>query len=120
MPPQIAVPRQVRRLTYKGVSNSRLTLSRLEPKLPHNRPSASKGSDPNPGGPVPKTTSNARQLVSLKQAAAYVDVNPITLRRWISAGRVRAYRVGPRFVKVDLNELETLLRPVPTADGSDV
>lgn len=57
---------------------------------------------------------SARNLVGIAQAAKYADVHPITLRRWVAGGRVPAYRVGPRLLKVDLNELEAMLRPVPT------
>jgi excisionase family DNA binding protein len=46
-------------------------------------------------------------------AAAYADVSARTLRRYISHGRLTGYRVGPRLVKVDLNELEALARPIP-------
>lgn len=53
-----------------------------------------------------------RHLVSLKAAAEYADVHPITLRRWISAGRLPAYRVGPRLLKVDLHEVDAMLSRV--------
>jgi excisionase family DNA binding protein len=62
------------------------------------------------------TVTAARRLVGIHQAAEYADVHPITLRRWISAGRLPAYRVGPRLLKVDLNELEAMLHRIPTAD----
>lgn len=63
-------------------------------------------------------TTQARRLVSISQAAQYVDVHPMTLRRWISAGRVSAYRVGPRLLKVDLVELDAMMRPIQTAGGA--
>jgi excisionase family DNA binding protein len=58
-------------------------------------------------------TAATRRLVGINQAAEYADVHPITIRRWISAGRVPAYRAGPRLLKIDLNELDAMLRPVP-------
>ena len=67
---------------------------------------------------MPKSAARLqRHLVNINQAAEYADVHPMTLRRWIAAGRVRAYRVGPRLLKVDLNELEASLRPIPTTGG---
>jgi excisionase family DNA binding protein len=57
----------------------------------------------------------SRHLVSIHQAADYADVHPITVRRWVRAGRLRAYRVGPRLLKIDLNEVESMLTPIPTA-----
>lgn len=47
-----------------------------------------------------------KRLASLTVAAQYADVDPRTIRRWIASGRLNAYRVGPRLIKVDLNELE--------------
>lgn len=65
-----------------------------------------------------KTATPApRRLVGINQASEYADVNPKTIRRWIAAGHVPAYRMGPRLLKVDLNELDAMLRPIPTAGG---
>jgi excisionase family DNA binding protein len=57
----------------------------------------------------------ALRLVSLAAGAAFADVSVRTLRRYIAQGRLTGYRVGPRLVKVDLNELEQLARPIPAA-----
>ena len=54
-----------------------------------------------------------RRLATIGAAAEYVDVHPRTVRRWIAAGRLPAYRVGPRLLKIDLNELEDMLRRIP-------
>jgi hypothetical protein len=32
----------------------------------------------------------------------------------IASGRLMGYRMGPRLLRVDLNELDNLLTPVPT------
>lgn len=61
--------------------------------------------------------AGTRRLVSLAAAAAYADVSTRTLRRYISHGRLTGYRVGPRLIKIDLNELDELARPIPTARG---
>ncbi len=58
-----------------------------------------------------------RRLVSLAVAATHADVSTRTLRRYISHGRLTGYRVGPRLIKVDLNELDAMARPIPTARG---
>jgi excisionase family DNA binding protein len=52
--------------------------------------------------------------VGLAAAAAYADVSTRTLRRYIAHGRLTGYRVGPRLVKIDLNDLDELARPIPT------
>lgn len=66
---------------------------------------------------VTATLAPRRSLVSIAKAADYADVHPMTMRRWISAGRIKAYRLGPRSLRVDLNELDAMLRPIPTAGG---
>jgi excisionase family DNA binding protein len=58
------------------------------------------------------TGTTGRRLTTLKVAADYADVHARTLRRWIAAGRVPAYRLGPRVIKVDLDELDEFMRPV--------
>ncbi len=40
-----------------------------------------------------------------------------TLRRYIASGRLTGYRVGPRLVRVDLNELDANLRPIVPPNG---
>lgn len=57
-----------------------------------------------------------KKLQSLAEAAKYANVHPRTLRRYIASGRLTAYRVGPRLIKVDLNELEAIFRPVGSAE----
>ena len=46
-----------------------------------------------------------RRLTSISLAAEYVHVHPKTIRRWIAEGLVTGYRVGPRLIRVNLNEL---------------
>ena len=53
-----------------------------------------------------------KRLVSLSAAAEYANVHPRTLRRQIASGRLTAYRVGSRLIKIDLNELEASFQPV--------
>lgn len=59
----------------------------------------------------------ARRLAGIADAAAYLGCNPKTIRRRIADGTLTAYRFGPRMLRVDLDELDRLLRPVPTAGG---
>jgi excisionase family DNA binding protein len=57
----------------------------------------------------------ARRFASVEVAADYADVSTRTIRRYIADGRLTGYRVGPRLVKVDLADLDALVRPIPTA-----
>lgn len=61
------------------------------------------------------TPLTQRRLRSIADAAAEADVSTRTIRRYIAEGRLTGYRVGPRLVKVDLADLDTLVRRIPTA-----
>lgn len=54
----------------------------------------------------------AERRATIKEASAYSGVPEGTLRRWISERRLTAYRVGPRKLQVDLNDVDRLRRPV--------
>ena len=49
-----------------------------------------------------------RKYMSISQAAEYVGVSPITIRRWIDAGKLPRYQIG-RVVRVDAAELDDKL-----------
>ncbi len=55
---------------------------------------------------------STRRRVPMKAAAIEAGVSVCTLRRWIAEGRLPAYRVGPRLIRVDLADLDALARPV--------
>lgn len=60
---------------------------------------------------MPKNKS-VRRLSSINGAAEAADVCDKTIRRWIAEGRITGYRVGPRLIKVDLDELEASFQRV--------
>lgn len=66
---------------------------------------------------MPKTTAPTRRLVSLSEAADYLGVTALTVRRRIADGRLTGYRIGPKVLRVDLNEVEALVSPIPTAEA---
>jgi len=47
----------------------------------------------------------ARNPFNLKQAAEYLGVSSVTLRRWVKSGRIVAYKIG-RAYKFDVNDLK--------------
>lgn len=58
--------------------------------------------------------SSMPKLVSLAEAADQFGISVKTLRRRISDGTVRGYRVG-RLIRVDMNDLlENLVEEIPT------
>ena len=60
---------------------------------------------------VDKNKSRQR-LDSLNNAADFAGVSTKTIRRWISDGRITGYRMGPRLIRVDLDELAAMLQPI--------
>ncbi|HME79334.1 MAG TPA: excisionase family DNA-binding protein [Mycobacterium sp.] len=49
---------------------------------------------------------------SIKQAADALGVDPKTIRRWIAQGRLTAYRVGPRLLRLDRDSVLKLGKPI--------
>jgi excisionase family DNA binding protein len=62
-------------------------------------------------------STSERRFISIATAAEYAGVTTKTIRRWIAAGRLRGYRAGPRLIRVRVDELDAMLRPIPTAGG---
>jgi excisionase family DNA binding protein len=50
-------------------------------------------------------------LLSVAEAAEFLRVSQSTVWRWINAGRLRAYRVGPKRVRLREDELVALFQP---------
>jgi len=56
------------------------------------------------------------KALSVKQAAEKIGVHPWTIRRWISEGRIRGCRVGPRLMRINPDDVDAMLAgPSPTA-----
>lgn len=60
--------------------------------------------------------TEARRWGSLALGADYIGVSEKTIRRMISSGLITGYRVGPRLIRVDLNELDALASPIPAGN----
>lgn len=52
---------------------------------------------------------------SLPDAATYLGVSQKTLRRMIQDGTITGYRINSRLIRLDLNELDTVLSPIQSA-----
>jgi excisionase family DNA binding protein len=61
-----------------------------------------------------------RRLRPLNDAAAYAGCSRYTLRRRIADGTLTGYRLGPRLISVDLNEIDATLRPIPTVGSAAI
>lgn len=47
----------------------------------------------------------APEAISIQKTAELLDVSPMTIHRWIARGFIRAYRVGPRLVRIPRSEI---------------
>jgi excisionase family DNA binding protein len=61
-----------------------------------------------------QTATTPKRLRSIAVGAEYADVSTKTIRRYIADGRLTGYRIGPRLVKIDLDDLDALVRRIPT------
>lgn len=59
--------------------------------------------------PPAATESASRRWRSIKGAADHLDVTPRTIAQMIADGHLPAYRLGPKTVRIDLNELDASL-----------
>ena len=50
-----------------------------------------------------------KKYVPKKDAAEMASVSVRSIDRWINEGRIKAYRVGPKLIRVDLDEVERAL-----------
>lgn len=56
------------------------------------------------------------EYLRLSSAAALLDVNERTVANWIKDGRIQAYRMGPRQIRIRRDDLEALLAPLSRSD----
>lgn len=51
-------------------------------------------------------------MITQQQAAEHLGVTDRTVRQMIADGRLRGYRVGPRLIRLRLDEVESALQPI--------
>lgn len=54
-------------------------------------------------------TENFPSLMTIRQAAIFVQVHPSTVRRWVSSGRLAAVRPSPHIVRIRRSSLLDLI-----------
>lgn len=65
------------------------------------------------------TQTPARRWLTQAEAAERLDVTTRTIRNLIARGELQGHRVGrTRMIRIDMHELDELLRPIPTTDGA--
>jgi len=64
--------------------------------------------------------SSEFELLTIAEAAKLLKVSPVTLHRWIKQGRLPAYRVGPRKVRIKRSDLTKAFTPTAQKEVSAV
>ncbi|MEV8029614.1 helix-turn-helix domain-containing protein [Cellulosimicrobium funkei] len=54
-------------------------------------------------------------MMTVEAASQYLDVQPLTIRRYIARGTLPAYRIGPKLVRVRVSDLDRLVTPIGEA-----
>jgi excisionase family DNA binding protein len=49
---------------------------------------------------------------SIAETAEYLGICTKTVRRYIAEGRLKAVRIGPRLIRVDMDSVEALMPPI--------
>ncbi len=63
------------------------------------------------------TAALTRRLRTIEAAANYLNVSQRTIRRYIAEGKLRAYRVRDTLIRVDQDDLDAMVRPIPAAQA---
>lgn len=66
---------------------------------------------PDKGVNTNEVPTDGRPL-TLRQAATWLQLSELTVRRMVSRGDLRAYKVGPRAIRIDLADLKKCRKPV--------
>jgi len=55
------------------------------------------------------------RYITIADAAAYLGCDSKTIRRLISAGKLQAFRLGSRAIRLDRMAIDDLMQPIPNA-----
>jgi excisionase family DNA binding protein len=56
-----------------------------------------------------------KRLITVEAAADYLGIGVRSVRRYIAEGKLPAYRVGDKLVRVDQADVDAQIRPIPAA-----
>lgn len=60
---------------------------------------------------APKPTRVNRRYAKMREVALYLDISERTVRAMIADGRLTAYKLGERVVRLDLDEVDAAMTP---------
>ncbi len=66
------------------------------------------------------TVSELPEELSIKESAAHKGVSLSTVRRWIAAGELRAYRYGKRTIRIRREDLDKMGQQIAAATWQHV
>jgi excisionase family DNA binding protein len=58
-----------------------------------------------------QTAVPADHFLSVAESAAYLGVTPMSIRNMLRDGRLTAYTLGPRVVRIRLSDIDSALQP---------
>lgn len=58
------------------------------------------------------TTATDSDLLTIAEATRLLKVGRTTLHRWLRSGRLRAYQVGPKAVRIRRGDLQAVMKPI--------
>ena len=56
------------------------------------------------------------RIATVQEVADRFRVTHMTIRRWIAAGKLTAYRIGGHTIRLDLDEVDALVEVAPAAE----
>ena len=64
--------------------------------------------------PLAKPDLTSSGFATITEAADHLRCSTKTVRRYIATGRLAAFRVGPRMLRIETSDLDALIRAIPT------
>lgn len=61
--------------------------------------------------PSVKSADRRRRNLTIAEAAEHLNVSDKTIRKWVAAGKLRAYRLNGKVLRFDLDDLEGFRTP---------
>ena len=61
------------------------------------------------------TRGTSMTMIDVTEAAKRLGVSKLTIRHYINDGRLTGYRLGPKLIRLDADEVDSLAKPIPTA-----
>lgn len=68
--------------------------------------------------PAPRVAAKLAEDPTAIECAAALGVTLRTVRTYIAQGRLEAYRIGPKLIRVRAESLEALLQPLSVRKGA--